>query len=369
MKIAYILKKGIHCYPPCLAQIFYLDDLGADIVVYHGNNSEYVNQLLDSRGIEHYSLGCDAYSKNRFESICNFYKYARTVNALIGKLPKDIFLWFGNCESAIAVKKKNLVGRRYLLSILELYDRGSIYDKGLKKIICDAEAVICCEKHRAGIMRIYYDGIKNPIYVVPNKPYDNGETDSSIEALPADIINKVNQFKDCKVVLYQGIVTKDRPLDKIAKALKLIDNKKYVFFIMGRTSDGMRRELSELYENTVFLGYVPSPQHLEITKYASVGIANYDYSCLNNLFCAPNKIYEYAKFGIPMLTSLNIGLTETVGECGAAECVDFSSEEKIAEGLRRLLDNAEEYSKRALAFYEGTDNKKTIEEILNKIRQ
>ncbi len=369
MKIAYVLKKGIQYYPPCLAQILYLNDLGADLVVYHGNNSEYVTKILEDRNIEHHKMECDIDSKNRFESILNFYKYIKTVNKLVKKFPRDYFIWFGNCESAIAVKKKNLYNRRYILSVLELYDKGTIYDKGLKKIIYNAEAVICCEKHRAAIMRCYYEKVNVPIYVIPNKPYDNGENVPNIETLPTDIIHKIEKIKNSKVVLYQGIVTRDRPLEKIAQALNLINSKNYIFVVMGKASDSIQKELVSLYENTLFMGYVPSPQHLCVTQFASVGIANYDYSCLNNLFCAPNKIYEYAEFGIPMLASLNIGLTETVGECGAAECVDFSSVEDIAIGLKKLLNNTDEYSKNARAFYEKTNNKEVVAKILTYINQ
>lgn len=368
MKIAYIIKKGIHFFPPCLAQILYLNDLRIKVVVYHGKNSEYINKVLDDRGIEHYNIGKDADSKNRFESMLNFYQYGIMVNRLVKEIPKDYLLWFGNCESAIAMKKRNLVGRKYVLSILELYDRNTIYDKGLKKIIGNAEAVICCEKHRAAIMRSYYSELKAPIYVVPNKPYDNGESVPNLDTLPTDIINKIDNIKNSKIIIYQGIVTKDRPLDKIAQALKILNNKEYTFVVMGNATEQIMKELSAIYHETVFMGYIPSPQHLCITQYASVGVANYDCSCLNNVFCAPNKIYEYAKFGISMLTSLNVGLTETVGEIGAAECVDFSSPEEIALGLKKIFANIEEYSMCARKFYEQTNNENTFKEIVKYLQ-
>lgn len=368
MKIAYIIKKGIHFYPPCLAQILYLNDLLIKVVVYHGNNSEYINKILDDRGIEHHNIGTDADSKNKIESMLNFYRYSIMVNRLVKEIPEDYLVWFGNCESAIAMKKKNLVGRKYVLSVLELYDRNTIYDIGLEKLIGNAEAVICCEKHRAAIMRSYYSELKAPIYVVPNKPYDNGESVPKVDILPADIINKIDTIKESKAIIYQGIITKDRPLDKIAQALKILNNKEYTFVVMGNATEQIKKELSAIYPETVFMGYIPSPQHLCITQYASVGVANYDCSCLNNVFCAPNKIYEYAKFGIPMLTSQNVGLTETVGEMGAAECVDFSSHEDIALGLNRIFTNLEKYSICARKFYEQTKNEDTFEEILKHLQ-
>lgn len=51
MRIFYFLKKGFQFYPPCLAQILMLNDLGVELEVYHGKNSDFINQLLDKRGM------------------------------------------------------------------------------------------------------------------------------------------------------------------------------------------------------------------------------------------------------------------------------------------------------------------------------
>lgn len=368
MKIVYILKKGIQCYPPCLAQILYLNDLKADLIVYHGNNSAYVNEILDERGIEHYAFRCDRDSKNRLESAYNFYRYIKEMNKLVRALPKDAFLWFGNCESAIAADKKNLKNRKYLLSILELYETNSFNGKRLKKIIGDASKIIVCEKHRAAIMRVYYPNISAPIYVIPNKPYEGDSALSDASGSPDEnLLKLVEKIKNKTVVLYQGMISSDRPLDKIAEALREIGDDSILFLIMGKADEKIRRELQGIYRNTVFTGYVPSPQHLFFTQYATVGIANYDFSCLNNLFCAPNKIYEYTKFGIPVLASKNLGLTETVGAYGCAECVDFLSVEEIKSGLNSILRNISEYSRKAKEFYSATDNESVFVEIMRRL--
>lgn len=369
MKIVYILKKGFQHYPPCLTQVLYLNDLGADLLIYHGKNSDYIDSLFDSRHIEHYDHCVDRDSENKFESAVNYYRYIKKINKIIKQLPEEFFIWFGNCESAIAVRESNLIGRRYLLSILELYDPGTIYDKGIKRLIGNCAAVICCEKHRAAIMCAYYKINNLPIYVMPNKPYD-GMLDNlafDIQNLRTEISEKLYSIKDKYVILYQGIITPDRPLDKIAAALNILNDTNIVFVVLGRATDEIQRTIKQYYQNVIFLGYVPSPQHLLITQNADIGIANYDYSSLNNIFCAPNKIYEYARFGIPMLVSENIGLTETVGACGAAECVNFLSINDIANGLNKIINNYQMYSYNAKIFYNITNNKQTIESILHNI--
>lgn len=363
MKIYYILKKGIQCYPPCLAQILYLDDLGAELEVYHGQNSDVVNNILNQRGIKHHTLKSDRTNTNKFQSMQTFLSYTLEIRKEIRKMDSDCILWFGNCESVITVGNKILKKKKFVLSVLELYEPNSFIGKRLKKFINKAKAVLCCEKHRASIMKVYYNLDKEP-YVLPNKPYELADENIILDAKTQE---KLEDIKNKFIIIYQGIITPDRPLDKIALALNKINDSSLYFLILGKANKEYQKEMQSKYKNTVFLGYVPSPQHLLVTKYANIGIANYDYSNLNNVFCAPNKIYEYSKFAIPMLVSQNIGLSETVGAVGAAVCVDFLNVEQIAKGITIIRDNYSDYSKAATAFYNGTSNYETMKEIVNNI--
>jgi len=362
MKIVYILKKGFQYFPPCLAQVLYLDDMGVELEVYHGQNSDAINAMFDKRGIKHYTLESDRTNSTRLQSFKTLFDYTLEIKKIIKTIPKETVLWFGNCESCVTVGKP-IYDRKFVLSVLELDDTDSLIGKQLKKGINKAAVVLCCEKHRAAIMRIYYHLEREP-YVLPNKPYEFKDDAVELDEKYKSIIEPI---KDKFIVIYQGIVTPDRPLDKIADALKLLGDDDTYFLVLGRASEEYQAELKTHYANTVFGGFIPSPQHLLVTQYAKIGIANYDYSCLNNLFCAPNKIYEYAKFGMPMITSQNIGLTETVGVANAAVCVDFLDVEQIAEGIKKIKNDYEFYSKSAIDFYEGTSNFEMIKEIVKEL--
>lgn len=55
------------------------------------------------------------------------------------------------------------------------------------------------------------------------------------------------------------------------------------------------------------LPYITAPYHLEVTSHAFIGILIYApvygtfTSPLNSIYCAPNKLYEFSHFGIPMI--------------------------------------------------------------------
>ena len=260
-------------------------------------------------------------------------------------------------------------GRRFVASILELYDDQKWIDNLLLNILPKAEAIICCEKHRAAIMKSRYHLKKHP-YVMPNKPYEIEESEKKhgeYSKVDPEIYKIMDECKQKSIVLYQGIISKDRPLSNIARALVEINDENVVFWIMGKGDEQVVDEAKGIYKNTIYLGYVPSPQHLIVTQAAHIGIANYDFSNLNNVFCAPNKIYEYAKFGLPMLTSDNVGLVETVGAACAASCVDFSCIDDIVRGIKKILENEQLYRKNAQKFYAATDNMQIMKQICEEL--
>lgn len=363
MKIVYINKKGFHCYPPCLSQVLYLNDLGIDLEVYHGVESEAINEIFETRGIVHRTLRSDRKNRNRLQSMKTMIAYHFEIERIVATYPKDTLFWFGTCEAAMGAYH-SLKTCKFVLSVLELYNQGSAYDKFLKKYLAKAQAVLCCEKHRAEIMKVYYNLKKTP-YILPNKPYELKEKLHT--ELPAQIKARVRFLQDKFVVLYQGIITPDRPLEKIAEALRKIGDDNNYFVVLGDASEKMKERLTAIYDKIIFMGYIPSPQHLSVTSIADIGIANYDYSCLNNLFCAPNKIYEYAKFGLPMLTSQNIGLTETVGHYQCAECIDFTDADCIAEGICKIKRHKADYVENAIRFYNDCDNANVMNEIVNTL--
>ena len=367
MKIIYILKKGLHNYPPCLNQVLTINDMGIDLVVYHGKESDYINSLLDSRNITHYVLKSDNERNGRFNSVKKLINFYKELKDIIKRAPNDCVLWFGNAGSAFMAEGL-LKSRKYVLSILELYDSKSILSKGLSKIINSATAVICCEKHRAAIMTSQYSLSRIP-FVVPNKAYELDDRFDGLDSIVSDENGCLLTDKSKYKVLYQGLISSDRPLKTIASALSLIDDPSIYFVVMGKGDLNQVQEVKSIYDRTIYLGYIPSPLHMIVTRHANLGIANYDISSLNNIFCAPNKIYEYSKYGIPMIVSSNIGLQETVGDSKAAITVDFNDIECIVEAVKDIKNNSNTFSENANRFYDATNTHLLIEEIVEFVKE
>lgn len=363
-KIVYIVKTKLHYYPPCISQIRMIKDLGYDIEVLYGTSDNSALELLKSEGIKCFKVGnISDNNTSKIKKAIGWFKYRRV---LLKELKKYDFtstiFWFGTAESVLPLKGK-LNNKKYVVSLLELLDDNMLKVKLLKKIIKKALTTTVCEETRGYIMRYWWNLDYLP-YVFPNKPY-NQITDRKHKPSITETKSVVEKIKGKKVILYQGIIQNSEEICEVAKALKSI-NKDYVLLLMGIDKYNSVDKISKIYDKVEYIPYIPAPYHLEITSYAHIGITFYRNDTLNKAFCAPNKIYEYSGFGIPILANNIPGLKNTVGNAGAAECIDFKSD-NILKAIEKIEHNYDDYSENAKLFFYSTDNKKTMEKLLDNI--
>jgi hypothetical protein len=123
----------------------------------------------------------------------------------------------------------------------------------------------------------------------------------------------------------------------------------------------------KIYNNLVYISHINAPFHLEVTSHAFIGICTYSYSDLNNVFCAPNKIWEFAGFGIPTLCQNIPGLVFSVGASGSGVCVDFEDSEDIKRGLRQIQENYETFGSNAKRFFDSMRVEGVLEEMMRDL--
>lgn len=258
-------------------------------------------------------------------------------------------------EKTIDQFRSYLKGKKYVTSIYELRDHDP---KLLSRISCsvrNAQEVLVAEYNRACISRVWFKLLKTPT-VIPNKPLNH--------PLKREIPNEYSEkLKGKKIVLFQGGIDENRNLDVLCKAVN--KSNEWTLVLMGhRTS--YRDKLQALYPNVICIDFLAPPHHLDITSYASVGIVKYDYVLLNHAYCAPNKIWEYTGFGIPVLGNDLPGLQYTVGAYGAGEFIDLDNEIEVVKALKRISENYETYKNNAIRFYNSFDVKQKLLEVAER---
>jgi glycosyltransferase involved in cell wall biosynthesis len=284
----------------------------------------------------------------------------------------DTIIWVVS-EGSLKHLGKQLLDKKYILHLLELneeiyYISGNpILKLDYKRLAKTAKVVVEAEYNRAHITKAWWELEILPS-VFPNKPYNTIEIERNAPITSSeDIRTLMDNLCNKKIILYQGNISKERPLQEYIKAVGELGNE-YAFLMMIN-GENPYPELK--YENFYFIPFIKPPFHLEVTSRAYIGILSYtpiknDYSILNTLYCAPNKIWEYAKFGIPMIGNDLPALQEMFLRYQNGICLRNLTKETIKETIQKINENYQAYEKESLQFFNSVDLREIVKSILEK---
>jgi len=114
---------------------------------------------------------------------------------------------------------------------------------------------------------------------------------------------------------------------------------------VGRIAEKLKLELESLAGELGVAHRVafhkPVSQEIlwEYTISADIGVALYKNTSRNNYYCAPNKIYDYALVGLPMIASDLPGLQRELGVHQAGLLVDPTDPRAVGLALERLVSD------------------------------
>lgn len=273
---------------------------------------------------------------------------------LLNKTSFDL-LWVINEETAFEFRKE-LEGRRYIVSLHELNGFRRNFLDAIRPVLQNAQEVLVPEYNRACILRVWLNLLQTPT-VVPNKPFVHPRK----RYLP-NLYQK--QLEGKKILLYQGYINRSRNLDKVCEAMK--DMPDYCIVLMGKGDESYIKEIKKNYPQITHIPFIDPPAHLLVTSWARIAIVKYDFVALNAIFCAPNKTWEYTGFGIPVLCHDIPGLRYTIGGYEAGMCTDMDDVEAIKKAIIKIDANYNYYSRNAEQYYDSFDLKSKLNEIVNR---
>lgn len=172
-----------------------------------------------------------------------------------------------------------------------------------KRTIRSADLIVCASNERKRLMLKYYKMKKSPI-VIENvsllPDLDDEYSKGLIEKIEKAIGNKKTRL------VYAGILVSGRKIDRL---IDVVSNRnETTLLIIGEGPD--RERLQDMAEKKIkgryfFTGGLPYQYMGAVLKKCSVGYISYPTDSLNNTYCAPNKIYEYASVDLPMIATEN----------------------------------------------------------------
>lgn len=380
-RIFIILKEDIIDYPPVLTILNVLPEMGYKAIHIGVYTDEEAKKRYEKKGVEFWPTLRYNGNASLLQKLYSQLKYRGQVKQYLkrARITQEDRVWIMQAETVCLLS--HIVDKYPCILHFYEYVEPSINWKYMllnptykpTDTFAKAKRIVCCEYNRAHITKGLFQLNELPI-VLPNKMIIN---EDDLNAIPLDIQNLYeivsSKVVDKKVILYQGIfLDKERRLEEFCEAVKQMGDE-YVFIAMGRGSE-MYNQLKIKYESEriLFIPFIRPPYHLLFTKLASIGVLSYFprkgpiASTINPIYCAPNKIFEYAKFGIPMLSNDIPALKYTYLEYGCGECVEYPiTVDSICSTINKISADYERYRNGALKFFDSVNPKDIIRNIIS----
>lgn len=231
--------------------------------------------------------------------------------------------------------------------------RQKFFYKIEKSLIKKMDLVIVANNERGYLMREHYNLEKTPL-TIKNIPDIKREADSKIE-LTSETESFISnaKAKGKKIFVYQGAMVTGRELERVVNIFSLIASKTALIMIgNGANLPSLKKhgEIEGNNESISFTGHLDVDQMYCILGKSDFGIITYSSANLNNIFCAPNKLYEYANLMLPFITTNQKTIVNEVSGYSFAHIIDMEVEDaKIAEEILVFSSsysfNRDEFSK------------------------
>ncbi len=91
---------------------------------------------------------------------------------------------------------------------------------------------------------------------------------------------------------------------------------------------------------------------------------NNRFSPFNALYCAPNKIWEYTRFGLPVIASDVPGIRQALEGGDFGRVVNASSVDSIVRAIEDVDERHDLMSKNSRAYYDSVDFDAIVADIL-----
>jgi len=277
-------------------------------------------------------------AKNRFLQLIKYFEW---LIKIIGKFKnKNIKVIHCHDLSTLAVGvlfrlflKSRVIydAHEYETEIVTLDNKSKYLLKLIESILIKfADEVITVSQGIAEAYSANYN-IKTPSLILNNPPY---------KALAKQNIFRMefNIPADKTIFLYQGGLTAGRGLRLLMEVFGKSIRKDIVLILMGYGS--LEKEVVEAahrYENIFFHPAIPPDLLMPFTASADIGVCFIKKSCLSYYYCLPNKLFEYAMAGLPVLVNDLPEVKKMVSEFNCGTIIEEDTFNGINNGIDRIM--------------------------------
>lgn len=359
-KLVIVQKTRVSSFPPLMAAIEGLSRENVEIILICGNelvgNMPFLQKFCHQIHILDIPDG-----KSMVGKLWAWTRFRYKVWKLIGKENLSRYTFYFPTADTVLALGQRIKSLHYILNLYELYDQLPMYLRNLKQYAVRASMITCPDYTRAHIFKVWWKLRETPT-VIPNRPL---ERPNIIEDLPQEIQYVLSRIEGKKIIHYQGLISRDRDLFPICHAINELPD--FALVLMGRDFNYLK-DLLNICDRIIYIPFMIPPKHLLVTKMARIGLLSYDHSSLNNIFCAPNKIWEYSSLGIPILGNDIPGLKNVIEPAKMGRCADYSNIEEIKKMILEIDENYNAFSKNSYNYFDSICMDDIYDSIIQHIR-
>lgn len=310
--------------------------------------SQFEIRVLQSEILDYEDFFESVSSYNRINTYQNYSAYHKQgLFEKFTKIIKFIFLFLNESLRGLKKERKRIVYTNELFSLfiallfkkktdVVIYHQFEVLGNHLNKLdflsywylkrnLKKLNLAIFPEENRS---RHFFENlgqnIDNKVFILPNS---NNNT----------VVLRKRAIAEKIIVTHIGSVGYNHHLDSYIKAIAQLEQDNYEFRFIGRLPKELLKTIEQQQlTNVKLIGQV---QHFELEKYyleTDIGVVLYKDTGVNYRYCAPNKLYEYWSYGIPVIGDLLPGLISAFKNENLGTLVDMQSPKSIINVIRQI---------------------------------
>ncbi len=232
----------------------------------------------------------------------------------------------------------------------ELCDREWFLRKVLDATLRRADLVIVPEVNRLWILRLRSRSYAR-FFEIPNRSLDDAFLHADGGSRTLEVFRQNGGSEKCtRFLIYQGVFMKGRSLREILLAFRGVKAEDVGLILLGGCVAGDLtveiREIAKGDNRVTVVNRIPPPAHLAVAEGCVAGILLYSPSELNNVYCAPNKLYEFAAMGLGMILPDYPGISRLNRTYGFGELCDPEDVQSIRAAMETVLGKSQDHYRR-----------------------
>lgn len=135
-------------------------------------------------------------------------------------------------------------------------------------------------------------------------------------------------------------------LEEFLKSLKIMHRHDFQFIFVGVKDKGIEAKIREVVPDAEVMGWLNHTALKDIYETLDIGLILYKPLDFNTDYCAPNKLYEYWSYGVPVIAPELRGLLPVFDSTKKGQLVDFNDPKKVAYIFENWIDGDGRQTKR-----------------------